>query len=133
MLNYDDFLSNLKVTFKFIGLVSLSIAMLVIFDSIMEEDYSNIFIPLYFLAFSPVVAFGVAIYSILKKSSFNKFLCSILFSLSVTTAIITFHLLGEYLETAEVDFGFTFRMSIIILVTLIGIYFQLPWKQDNDV
>jgi hypothetical protein len=133
LLNYDNFLSNLKVTFKFVGLAGLAISIFVVFDSIMDKDYSNILIPLYFLALSPVIVFAVTVYTILKKSSLNKFLCSILFSISVTASSITFHMITEYIDATEIDIGFILRISGILFVGLTGIYFQLPWKQDSDV
>jgi hypothetical protein len=82
---------------------------------------------------SPVIVFAVTVYTILKKSSLNKFLCSILFSISVTASSITFHMITEYIDATEIDIGFILRISGILFVGLTGIYFQLPWKQDSDV
>jgi hypothetical protein len=127
----NKFWLNLKTTLKFIGIVVFALSLAIMSDAYSEGNYDDLYFPLYFLAFLPVILVGVLIYTKLKNSHINKYLCCIIFGVAITASTFTFYILGHYLDSTELDFRFIKVMSSVAFVTMSLIYLQLPWKNDT--
>lgn len=125
------FWSNLITTFKFVGLVVFVVSVKIIIDAVQEDNSEDLFFPIYFLAFIPVVLIGVFTYTKLKLSTFHKLVCCMIFGLviSITTAIL--YVLGSTLDNSEINLRFIKVYGVIIFTTTSLIYLQLPWKKDD--
>ena len=125
------FWSNLKTTLKFIGIVVFGLSIMIMSDAYREDNYDDLYFPLYFLAFFPVILIGVLTYTKLKNSGANKYLCSVLFGLAITSSTFALYLIGHYLDSTDLELRFIKVMSLIAFVTMSLIYLQLPWKNDT--
>jgi len=127
----STFWSNLKTTLKFVGIVFFGLSTMIMLDAYQEENYDDLYFPIYFLAFFPVILVGVLTYTKLKNSNINKYLCCILFSVAITVSTFALYLVGHYFDSTELDLRFIKVMSLISFVTMSLIYLQLPWKNDT--
>ncbi len=133
VLNFDKkiFISNLTTTLKFLGLVWLALSFYIVFDSIRHNSYKYIFFSIQLIAFSfPSILFGVWTYTLLKLSDMSKFICSILFSSSLTALVILTYILATYLETDDIDIFVIRVTSVVDFIVLMVIYLQLPYEED---
>ncbi|WP_394205749.1 hypothetical protein [Shewanella waksmanii] len=126
----NTFWSNLKTTLKFIGIVVFGLSTMIMLSAYQEENYDDLYFPIYFLAFLPVILVGVFTYTKLKSSDVNKYLCSILFAMAITASTFVLYIIGHYIDATELDLRFIKVMSLIAFVTMSLIYLQLPWKND---
>ncbi len=122
---------NLINTFKFVGIVVVAVSVKIIFDAIQEDNSEDLFFPIYFLAFIPVVFIGVFTYTKLKLSTLHKLVCCMIFGLviSITTAML--YVFGSTLDNSEINLRFIKVYGVIIFITTSLIYLQLPWKKDD--
>jgi hypothetical protein len=128
-LNFKiTFQKNLKSTFKFLGFVIPAIALFIIFDSLFEERYANLMIVIYLVASTPLVVLSTAIYTMLKMSSLNKFICSVLFSFATTLFVIAYYFLTWFIDGSELDFDVLQKVPAVFFVILTALYLQLPLK-----
>lgn len=126
-----SFLSNLKITIKLVGAAFLALSTMIIFDAIKTDDNEGLLFPLYLLAFfSPVMLFGVYLYTFLRASFLNKNLCSLIFGASISTCTICLYLLPEVLHYQSINLRFVSVSALVIFVCLSGIYLQLPWSKN---
>ena len=126
-----SFLSNLKTTIKLVGAAFLALSTMIIFDSIKTDDNEGLLFPFYLFAFfSPVMLFGVYLYTVLRASSLNKYLCSLIFGASISACTICLYLLLEVLHYQSINLRFVSGSALVIFVCLSGIYLQLPWRKN---
>lgn len=127
----STFWLNLKATLKFIGLVVFGLSTMIMLDAYKEENYDDLYFPIYFIALFPVILIGVLTYTKLKNSNINKYLCSILFGVAITASTFALYIVGYYLDSTELDWRFIKVIALIAFVTMLLIYLQLPWKNDT--
>lgn len=127
----STFWLNLKATLKFIGLVVFGLSTMIMLDAYKEENYDDLYFPIYFIALFPVILIGVLTYTKLKNSNINKYLCSILFGVAITASTFALYIIGYYLDSTELDWRFIKVIALIAFVTMLLIYLQLPWKNDT--
>ncbi|WP_037458069.1 hypothetical protein [Shewanella sp. HN-41] len=127
------FVSNLKSTSKFLGLVYLPMAIFIVVNALLEDDYSNALVPLYMLFLIPSIVVSVVVYSQLETSQRNKTIRAIGFSISGTFTLMLSYVVGNYLDANEIDLNSIARITPISLVIHALLYIQLPWSKDNDV
>ncbi|TPV51740.1 hypothetical protein FJ444_21185 [Aestuariibacter sp. GS-14] len=125
------FLSNLIATFKFVGIVWLPLSVFIIFDCYKNSDFSDAFIPLYLLTFAPAIAASSLLYTKLKNSNLNKFMCAGLFGIVNLALFMSYYFVGHALNNEALNLRFITVMSLVTLVTASGLYIQLPWKQSD--
>lgn len=127
----STFWLNIKATLKFIGLVVFGLSTMIMLDAYKEENYDDLYFPIYFIALFPVILIGVLTYTKLKNSNINKYLCSILFGVAITASTFALYIIGYYLDSTELDWRFIKVIALIAFVTMLLIYLQLPWKNDT--
>ena len=127
----NAFWSNLKVTFKFIGIVYFGLSLAIMSDAYRNENYEDLYFPLYSLAFLPIIFLGVFAYSKLKNSHINKYLCCMVFGSVISISTFIFYIVVHFIEASELDFRFISRMSVMAFVVMSLLYLQLPWKSDT--
>ena len=125
------FWSNLKATLKFVGIVFFALSIAIMSDAYSSEKYEDLYFPLYFLSFLPVILIGVLTYTKLKITHINKYLCCMIFGAVITVSIFALYIIGHFLDSTELEFRFIRVMSIIAFVTTSLIYLQLPYKKDT--
>lgn len=125
------YFSNLKATFKFVGIVWLPLSGFIVFDCFRNEDFSNVFMPIYFLAFAPALALSTLFYTSLKNSKSNRFTCSALFGIANTLLFMSYYFIGLVIDNGELNERFVIVMSFVAFLTSAGLYLQLPWKQND--
>lgn len=123
--------SNLIKTFKFVGIVVVAVSVKIIFDAIQEDNSEDLFFPIYFLSFIPVVFIGVFTYTKLKLGAVNKFVCSLIFGSVISATFIATYFLGSTLDDTDINIRFIKVYGVIIFITTSLIYLQLPWKKDE--
>ncbi|MEP2650691.1 MAG: hypothetical protein ABJH06_01735 [Paraglaciecola sp.] len=131
LTDYKQLLANLKVTFKFVGVVWIAISASILIGCVSDGDYSNIYDPMYFLSFAPFIVIATLAYTNLKNSHINKFICSILFAGIGALLMNLFYFLGNFIEVEEINIRFILYMSSIVFGVLSMLYLQLPWKDEN--
>ena len=124
------FWSNFKITAKYVGVVFFILSAKIVFDSIQNDDNDGLFFPLLMLALSPVMLFGVYLYTKLKTSNLNKYLSAIIFGALTTVFLICLFVLSEVLNQQEINVEFVSFIALIFFVTLSLIYLQLPWTES---
>jgi hypothetical protein len=126
----NKFWSNLKVTLKFVAIVIFGLSVKIIFDAFQEENNENLFFPLYFLAFIPVIILGVFTYTKLKLCSLNKYICSVIFGAVISISTIIMYVVGSTLDATDINMRLAQYFFVITFVTTTLIYLQLPWEND---
>ena len=125
------YFSNLKATFKFVCIVWLPLSVFIVFDCFRSEDFSNVFMPIYFLAFAPALVISTLFYTKLKNSKFNRFACSVLFGIANTMLLMSYYFIGHVIGNGVLNERFIIVMSFVAFLTSAGLYLQLPWKQND--
>lgn len=115
------------------GLVYLPMAIFIVVNALLEDDYSNALVPLYMLFLIPSIVVSVVVYSQLETSQLNKTIRAIGFSISGTFTLMLSYVVGNYLDANEIDLNSIARITPISLVIHALLYIQLPWSKDNDV
>ena len=89
----NEFLENLKPTFKAYGIVWTGLSAKILIDCYRNNDYSDAINIFYFLSFVPVIALLTVVYTKLKNSDISNLLSSVIFSLSGVTLLLAFYFL----------------------------------------
>ena len=129
----NQFKSNLKSTIKFVSVVYFPIAIYIIIDSLLENNYENALVPLYMLLLLPIIVASVYVFSKLENVQLNKYIKAVIFSVLSTLTLIISYTAGNYLDAQELDINSIFRFSILSLIIQALLYIQLPWSSDRDV
>ncbi len=125
------FVSNLKATFKFVAIVWLAISVAIVLNCFKNSDFSNILDPVYLLTLAPIIAASALVYTTLKNFYLNRYLSAIIFAFVNTVLFTLYYFVGHLLDNEELNMRFIATMSVISLITSIGLYLQLPWKQSD--
>ncbi|USD30063.1 hypothetical protein J8Z24_08335 [Pseudoalteromonas sp. SCSIO 43201] len=126
----NKFWSNLKITSKFICIVIVGISIKIIFDAVHDESKEDLFFPLYFLVFLPVMILGVFTYTKLKICSLNRYICSVIFGSVISVSTIILYIVANILDATDINIRLAQFFVAIIFVTASLIYLQLPWESE---
>ena len=124
------FWSNFKITAKYVGAVFSILSAKIVFDSIQTDDNDGLLFPLYMLALSPVMFFGVYLYTKLKASNINKYFSALIFGAVTTLFLISLFILSEVLNQQKINFELVSFFALLFFLTLSLIYLQLPWTES---
>ena len=114
-------------------MVYFPIAIYIIIDSLLENNYENALVPLYMLLLLPIIVASVYVFSKLENVQLNKYIKAVIFSVLSTLTLIISYTAGNYLDAQELDINSIFRFSILSLIIQALLYIQLPWSSDRDV
>jgi hypothetical protein len=121
---------NLKITLKFVGIVLLGLIIKITIDELQEDGIEDPTAPLILLTFIPTLLIGVFAYTKLKLSSFNKYICSLIFSSAVSISILMLYFIAVWFNATEINFKFAKFFTALIYVSTTLLYIQLPWEKD---
>ncbi|WP_155734300.1 hypothetical protein [Pseudoalteromonas luteoviolacea] len=127
----NEFWSNLKSTSKFIGIVIVGISINIFFDAVQNESKEDLFFPLNFLVFLPVMILGVFTYTKLKLCSLNKYICSVIFGSVISVSTTFLYIVAIILDATDINIRLAQFFVAIIFVTTLLIYLQLPWERET--
>jgi len=124
------FWKNLKITLKFVGIVLFGLIIKITIDELQEDGIKDPTAPLILLTFIPTLLIGVFAYTKLKLSSFNKYICSLIFASAISLSILVLYFIAVWFNATEINFKFAKFFTALIFVSTTLLYIQLPWEKD---
>jgi len=115
------------------AVVYFPLAIYIVIDSLLEDNYSNTLVPVYMLFLLPIIIASVYTFSKLETVQLNKYIKAVIFSFLSTSTLIVSYALANYIDTQELNLDSIYRFSILSFIIQTLLYIQLPWVKESDV